>query len=125
MPTQPAGVLGEVIAGLIAYRGHGSPEALARSYAPERPPYSGSVVRKIMDGTDPNPDEPLKLMRVSGMLRVPPRTLDLVKASDAEGLARLDWKGETDVAQFVIETVRAAANPPRNRRSSDRKRAAG
>lgn len=110
--------LAHVVSGMLAYRGHGSPEALERSYPRGESPYSGATVRRIIDGADDKLYE-LKLMRVAGMLRLPPRALVLAYACDTAALERLDWKGETDIRQFVVEAVEEIASPPRNRRAGD------
>lgn len=114
--------LAHIVSGMLAYRGHSSPEALERSYAPAKSPYSGKAVRRLIDGTDDNPGDEMKLMRVAGMLRMPPLALVRVWELDTGALTRLDWKGETDVAQFVTEAVREITRPPRDRRATDTKR---
>jgi hypothetical protein len=113
--------LGEVVGGLIAYRGWTSPEKLDSSYRArgEAPPVGAATIRRIMGGTWSQLDSDegdLALIRLAGMLKVPPRTLTLVAQGDPNGVERLEF-AEPEVRQFVIDFMEPPA-PPRKRRAA-------
>lgn len=126
MTVNEATAVGRVVAGLLAYRGWTSPEKLANSFTPRR--ISGTTVRRIIEGTiDVDGDElDLHLMRLAGMLRVPPRALVYARHADVTALRGLDFDDYPDgsaVQQFIASLVEDTTDPPRNRRASDKKRA--
>jgi hypothetical protein len=111
-------LLGKVVRALINYRGWGSPEAFGRGYGPGPAPLSGPTIRRVIDGSwEPSDEEDrsLKLMRLAGMLRIPPGTLIAVYESDVEGVARLEFD-EPAVRQYVMDTMTAA---PKRRRAAE------
>lgn len=105
----------------MAYRGWTSPEALDVSYRPERAPVGGATIRRIMDQTWERDDE-LTLLRLAGMLHLPPRTLVYVLAGDIEGIRRLEFSsGDEAVCQLIVDIIEEqkrggqSQNPKRGR----------
>ena len=117
--AQPKGELvGRVIREVLAYRGYASPDALAKKYLPDRPPLSGRSLRLVMDSQDPGLD-PMKLMRIDGMLRLPLHTMEHVLALDADGVERLPWPdGDLSIRQSIVDAIREPAPAPRRRRAN-------
>lgn len=110
--------LGSVVTQMLAVRGHTSPEKLAQSYLPDAPPVSARTMRRIMDGTYAelgNDIGEMTLLRLGSMLKLPPATLRLVLAGDVDGIARLEFKGEEDIRQFVIDTMAPPATRSQRR----------
>ena len=109
----PARRLAETVRQVLAYRGWTSPEALDVSYRPDRAPVGGATIRRIIDQTWDRDDE-LTMLRLAGMLKLPPRTLLYVVDGDKEAIARLDFaQGDEAVRQLILEIV--SENPKRGR----------
>jgi hypothetical protein len=101
---------------VLAYRGWTSPEALDVSYRPDRAPVGGATIRRIIDQTWERDDE-LTMLRLAGMLRLPPRTLLLVVDGDAAGLSRLEFTPDDEgVRQLILDIIREATDPPKRAR---------
>lgn len=111
--------LGRVVVKLLAYRG-ASPESVTRNYPGGDPPLAASTIRRIIQTNDPHLDDPrgeLKLLRLSGMLGVPPATLSLVYAGDISGVRKLAFADEA-LKQFIIDEMQAKPAPARPRKQA-------
>lgn len=109
--------LANVVKRVMEYRGY-SPQKLAARYAPEKPPLSAPTIYRIVSGEDEHVDDEMKLLRLSGMLRLPPATLHLVYRGDTAGIGRLEFGDEEPLRQFVLDLMDppAAAKPVRHAR---------
>jgi len=109
-PTQSQRtLLGDVVRKVLAYRGM-SPEVAARRYAyPDKPAVAASSIRRIIDGKDAHlagMHGATKLLGLSGMLGLPPKTLLCVLEGDTAQLRKLDFKDEeTSMRQFILEEM--------------------
>lgn len=104
------GQLAETIRQVLAYRGWHTPEKLDQSYRPDRAPVGGATIRRIING-EWDRDEELVLLRLAGMLRLPPRTLILVRAGDAAGIERLAFLPEDESVRQLIVDIVAGGQP--------------
>lgn len=105
--TANAARLGRVVLQLIAYRGWTSPEAFDQSYRPGKAPVGGATMRRIATAKYENLDSDdgqLTLTRLSGMLRVPLTTLELVYKGDRAGLERLAFEDDA-MRQYVLDQM--------------------